>query len=73
MGVGPFETLIILAVLALIIGPRRVTNMARSVGRGVQDFVSELAVSHQRSAISKGEDSDAGDEDRKPSKASDKG
>ena len=42
MGIGPFEILIVLAVLALIIGPRRVTNMAKSLGRGVQDFVQEF-------------------------------
>lgn len=77
MSIGPFEILIVLAVLALIIGPRRVTNMARSLGRGVQDFVAEFgdkkAVGSQPPALGKGEESDAEDEDRRPSKTSDKG
>ncbi|MDP9456336.1 MAG: twin-arginine translocase TatA/TatE family subunit [Actinomycetota bacterium] len=42
MGIGPFEILIVLAILGLIIGPRRVTNMAKSLGRGIQDFVAEI-------------------------------
>lgn len=72
MGIGPFEILIVLAVLALIIGPRRVTNMARSLGRGVQDFVSELSDGRKQSAIGKNTDEEAEDEDHKPSKTPDK-
>ena len=76
MGIGPFEILIVLAVLALIIGPRRVTNMARSLGRGVQDFVSEFgdkkSVGSQPPALGEGEEGDAEDEDRRPSNTSDK-
>lgn len=72
MGIGPFEILIVLAVLALIIGPRRVTNMAKSFGRGVQELVSEFgdkkAVGPRRSALGEGEEDDAEDEDRRASK-----
>lgn len=74
MSIGPFEILLVLSVILLIIGPRRVTNMARSLGRGVQDFVTELSekksVDHKRSAIGEGDD-DAEDEDQKPSKTPD--
>ena len=70
MGVGPFEILIILSVLALIVGPRRVTNMARSLGRGVQDFVSEFG---DKKALGKGEEGDAENEDHGSSKTTDKG
>lgn len=68
MGVGPFEILIILFVLMLIIGPRRVTNMARSLGRGVQDFVSEIGdkreATHKPSALGEGEEDE--EKDQKP-------
>ena len=73
MSIGPFEILLVLAFVALVIGPRRVTNMAKSLGRGVQDFVAEIgdkkADGHERSAIGKG---DEVDESHKPSKTSDK-
>ena len=42
MSIGPFEILLVLAILTIIVGPRRITNMARSLGRGVGDFVTEL-------------------------------
>ena len=71
MSIGPFEILVVLAVLALIIGPRRVTNMAKSLGRGIQDFVSEIGDkgsvgSSKRPAIGGGEEvEEKGDEPSK--------
>ncbi len=69
MGIGPFEILIVLFVLLIIIGPRRVTDMARSLCRGVGDFVSEIGGKgddeKKLSALGEG-DEDPDDEDRKP-------
>ena len=42
MGVGVLEILLILFVVLLIIGPRRVANLGRSLGRGVRDFKLEF-------------------------------
>ncbi len=71
MSIGPFEILIVLAVLGLIIGPRRVTNMAKSLGRGVQDFVAEIgdkeSADSKRMAIGDG-DEEAEEKGDKPSK-----
>lgn len=70
MGIGPFEILIVLFVLLIIIGPRRVTDMARSLGRGVGDFVSEIGGkktdSDEPSALGKGNEDE--DEDSKSSR-----
>lgn len=41
MPIGPVEILIVL-LLVLVIGPRRVTNFFRALGRGAQDFVEGL-------------------------------
>ena len=72
MGIGPFEILIVIAVLLLIIGPRRVTNMARSLGRGAQDFVAEIT-GDKKSADSKPSALGDGDEeDDESSKTPDK-
>jgi TatA/E family protein of Tat protein translocase len=58
MTVGALEILLVLFFVLLIIGPRRVANLGRSLGRGVRDFKLELgrdkkAVGDQRSALNK--------------------
>jgi len=42
MTVGPLEILIVLFVVLLIIGPRRIADLGRSLGRGVRDFKLEF-------------------------------
>ncbi len=56
MTVGALEILLVLFVVLLVIGPRRIVDMGRSLGRGVRDFKLEFdrdkkAVGNQRSAI----------------------
>ncbi len=41
MSLGVIEILIVLVVF-LVLGPRRITDLLRSVGRGVHDFVDAL-------------------------------
>jgi sec-independent protein translocase protein TatA len=41
MPVGPLEILLIFMVF-LILGPRRIANLFRSLGTGVHDFVETL-------------------------------
>ena len=42
MSVGPLEILLILLVVFLIIGPRRIADLGRSLGRGIRDFKLEF-------------------------------
>lgn len=42
MSFGPVEILVVLFILAMIVGPSRLTRMARSLGRGAYDFIDEL-------------------------------
>ncbi len=39
---GPFELLILLFVVFLVLGPKRITALFRSLGRGARDFTNEL-------------------------------
>ena len=43
MSVGPLEILLILLVVVfLAIGPRRIVDLARALGRGARDFKNEF-------------------------------
>lgn len=39
---GPIELLIVLFLVFLVMGPRRITRLFRSLGRGARDFKDEL-------------------------------
>ena len=39
---GPFELLILLFVIFLVVGPKRITALFRSLGRGARDFTDEI-------------------------------
>ena len=41
MPVGPVEILLVLLVF-LVLGPRRIVNLFRSLGTGINDFVETL-------------------------------
>jgi Sec-independent protein translocase protein TatA len=41
MPVGPLEILLVLLVF-LLLGPRRIANLFRSLGTGISDFVETL-------------------------------
>jgi sec-independent protein translocase protein TatA len=57
MPVGPLEILLILFVVLLVIGPRRIVDMGRSLGRAVHDF--KLEFDRDKKAISKDKEDDA--------------
>jgi sec-independent protein translocase protein TatA len=42
MSVGALEILLVLLVVLLIIGPRRIADLGRSLGCGVRDFKLEF-------------------------------
>jgi sec-independent protein translocase protein TatA len=75
MTVGVLEIFLVLFVVLLIIGPRRIVDLGRALGRGVRDFKLEFGHrtgGDQQPAI--GEDEEDDNDGRKPAtpKASDK-
>ncbi len=40
--VGPWELLIILAIVLLIFGPRKLPDIARSIGKSIKEFRSGM-------------------------------
>ena len=59
MTVGALEILLVLFVALLIIGPRRIVDLGRSLGRGVRDFKLEFGRDKKNSELGDGEDPDA--------------
>lgn len=42
MPIGGFEIVIVLFIILLLVGPRRITGLGRAVGRGIRDFKDEF-------------------------------
>ena len=60
MPFGGFEVLLLLFVVFLVIGPRRVVDLARSLGRGLQDFTHEFGGDEGKDELRPGEDHEEG-------------
>ncbi|CAA9432897.1 MAG: hypothetical protein AVDCRST_MAG37-668 [uncultured Rubrobacteraceae bacterium] len=63
MTLGALEALLILSIVLLLIGPRRIAAMGRSLGRGIRDFKLEFGKQNEKEELSGKED-----EERPPSK-----
>jgi sec-independent protein translocase protein TatA len=50
MPVGPLEILLVFLVL-LILGPRRIVNLFRSLGTGINDFVETLGRDKEKNEL----------------------
>ncbi len=62
MTFGLIEILIVVAVF-LVLGPRRIADLFRSVGRGAHDFVDNLGRDKEQTQL---EDPEDEDQSRKP-------
>ena len=62
MVVGALEILLVLLVVLLVIGPRRIADLGRSLGRGVRDFKLEFGRKEKDRELD-----DAPDEEREKS------
>jgi sec-independent protein translocase protein TatA len=58
--IGPAELIIVLVIALLVLGPKKLPEVGRSVGRGMREFKDSLA------GINLDEDDDEDDRDRKP-------
>ena len=55
MPIGPLELLLIFMVF-LILGPRRIANLFRSLGTGINDFVETLGRDKDKEELPEDED-----------------
>ncbi len=42
-GIGPTEIIIVLAIALLVLGPKRLPDTAKSMGRGIREFKDSIA------------------------------
>jgi sec-independent protein translocase protein TatA len=45
--VGPLELLVVGIIALIVIGPKRLPDMARSVGKGVREFKHAMSMDHE--------------------------
>ncbi len=57
MPIGPLEILLVIMVF-LILGPRRIANLFRSLGTGVHDFVETLGRGKDKEELPEKDDED---------------
>ena len=62
-GLGTFETVIILIVALLILGPKKLPEMFKSIGRGIREFRRSLSETG-REITSDRDDNEADKKDR---------
>jgi sec-independent protein translocase protein TatA len=48
LGIGPMEIIVVLVIGLLVLGPKRLPGMAKSVGTGVREFRDSLTDAHDR-------------------------
>jgi len=63
-GIGPLELVIVLAIVLLILGPKRLPGLGRSLGTGMREFKSSITGRHGREELA------AAASDRRPGDSS---
>lgn len=50
-GIGPMELIIVLAIALIILGPKKLPDAGRSLGRGLREFRSSVSGRDDRDEI----------------------
>jgi len=45
--VGPLELIVVLAIALIVLGPKKLPEVGRSLGRGMREFKSPLSGEHE--------------------------
>lgn len=65
LGIGPLEIVIILIIVLVIFGPKRLPDLGRSLGRGMREF-RDSVTGRDQDELPAGEQSDEKAERRSP-------
>ena len=67
--IGPLEIAIILVIVLLIFGPKRLPDLGRSLGRGMREFKDSVTGKDDDKAIEPSETATAASADDEPTRA----
>jgi sec-independent protein translocase protein TatA len=70
--VGPLEIVLVLVIALIVLGPQRMPDVARSVGKGMREFRDALTQDHDDEDDDVIEAADAEDEDEDDADAGEK-
>jgi len=59
MPIGVPELLVVLVIVLLVLGPKRLPGLGRSLGGGIRNFKRELRNEDDRPAAARGDEDDA--------------
>jgi sec-independent protein translocase protein TatA len=45
-GIGPMELIVVLAIALIVLGPKRLPDAGKSLGRGIREFKGAIGGSH---------------------------
>ena len=45
-GIGPMELIVVLAIALIVLGPKRLPDAGKSLGRGIREFKGAITSSH---------------------------
>jgi sec-independent protein translocase protein TatA len=60
--IGPMELILVAVIALVVLGPKRLPDAGRSLGRGMREFKSAISGSHDdddRAALREADDADA--------------
>jgi sec-independent protein translocase protein TatA len=67
--IGPLEIAIVLVIVLLIFGPKRLPDLGRSMGRGMREFKDSVTGKDEDKAIEPGETMTTASADEEPARA----
>ena len=59
LGIGPWEIIIVLVIVLIIFGPKRLPDLGRSLGRGMREFKDSVTgKDHDRDELPEGSEAE---------------
>lgn len=68
-GIGPAELIIVLVIALIVLGPKRLPEAGKALGKGMREFKDSVNSVDPREALDEGPEDDGGTERRSAARA----